>query len=65
MISKESSLKLGLVGKVPGDQFSLAPGSLAYLAPEVLLGKGKSQAADIWSLGVLLYELIHKVPPYG
>lgn len=50
---------------MPTDQFSLAPDSLAYLAPEVLLGKSKSQVADIWSLGALLYELIHKVPPYG
>ena len=33
------------------------PGTPAYLAPEILLGKSPSPASDLWSLGVMLYEM--------
>ncbi|HEY7059317.1 MAG TPA: protein kinase [Vicinamibacterales bacterium] len=32
-------------------------GTLAYLAPEVLLGQTADVRSDIWSLGVVLYEI--------
>jgi len=32
-------------------------GTLAYLAPEVLLGNQADERSDIWALGVLLYEI--------
>jgi eukaryotic-like serine/threonine-protein kinase len=32
-------------------------GTLAYIAPEVLLGQGADARVDIWSLGVVLYEM--------
>jgi cGMP-dependent protein kinase len=39
-------------------------GTPDYLAPEIMLGKGHDWGADCWSLGVLLYELTHGLPPF-
>jgi len=36
-----------------------------YLAPEVLMRKGYGQAADIWALGVVLFELAALVVPFS
>ena len=35
------------------------------MAPEVLGREGHNQAVDMWSLGVLLYELMVGAPPYN
>ncbi|KAL9087522.1 MAG: hypothetical protein Q9165_006633 [Trypethelium subeluteriae] len=39
-------------------------GTLAYLAPEVYMGKGYSCEVDWWSLGVLFYECIYNKRPF-
>ncbi|MEL7450266.1 MAG: HEAT repeat domain-containing protein [Pseudomonadota bacterium] len=39
-------------------------GSPKYMAPEQILGKKVDQRADIYSLGVILYELLCGKPPY-
>jgi hypothetical protein len=40
------------------------PGTLAYIAPERLDGKGATGAADIWSVGVILWEALAGRHPF-
>lgn len=39
-------------------------GTPEYIAPEVILGKGYNSSADVWSLGVIIYEMIYKRTPF-
>ena len=40
-------------------------GSPKYMAPEQILGKKVDERADIYSLGVILYEMLSGIPPYS
>lgn len=40
-------------------------GTPDYLAPEMINGTGHNEKLDIWTLGVLMYELLHGVPPFS
>lgn len=39
-------------------------GSLPYIAPEIQTGNGGGYKADMWSLGVLIYELFFGATPF-
>jgi len=40
-------------------------GTLSHMAPEVLLGRRADARADVWALGILLYELASGELPFG
>lgn len=52
---------------VPNQQAMLAtlPGTIPYLAPEVLEGHGATVQSDLFSLGVLLYEMVTGRLPFS
>ena len=39
-------------------------GTPAYVAPEIIRGKGHSFEVDVWSLGILLFEIIAGYTPF-
>ena len=40
-------------------------GTPDYLSPEMIRGTGHNEKLDIWTLGVLMYELLHGKPPFS
>ncbi|WP_300344914.1 protein kinase [Nesterenkonia sp.] len=39
-------------------------GTVAYISPELLSGEGADERADIYAVGILLYEMLTGVQPY-
>ena len=52
--------KVFLFGEYSQDRF----GTLAYSAPEILLGNNHHLGVDIWSMGVMLYVLLSGSFPF-
>jgi hypothetical protein len=61
-------LDFGLAQLEEADTLTAAgdvPGTLAYIAPERLAGREANGAADIWSVGVLLWEALAGKHPFS
>lgn len=39
-------------------------GTLDYISPEMFQKEGHDQQIDVWSIGVLTYELVNGKPPF-
>ena len=71
-LSVDSTVKLGDFGVATaagiGSGLQLPPGMAMgkkhYLAPEILAGEGRSQSADLFAVGVMLYELVVGYRPF-
>ena len=40
-------------------------GTYEYMAPEIYENEKYNGSVDVWSLGILLYEMIHGYSPFG
>ena len=67
LVGADGYLKLvnfGLAKTLEGKTYTLC-GTPEYLAPEVLLSKGHGLAADWWTLGIFIFEMIAGTVPFN
>ena len=67
MIDTSGYVKLidfGTAKQITNRTFTLL-GTPHYMAPEVIIGKGYNKFADLWSLGICLYEFLCAKVPFG
>lgn len=69
MLDNQGYVKLvdfGLAKKMSGSSrtFTIA-GTVYYMAPEIIKGKGYGLEVDVWSLGAMMFELVCGRLPFG
>lgn len=63
ILIKNNILKICDFGFV--NNFDLICGSPIYMAPELFKYKRYSKKSDIWSLGIIIYEMLNEILPYN
>lgn len=67
MVDKDGYPKMvdfGFAKVMKNKSFTLC-GTPEYLAPEIVLGRGYSNAVDFWALGVLIFEMMKGQSPFA
>ena len=70
MITRDGNAKLmdfglaKMIGQPSVTQEGVIVGTVAYIAPEVALGKGTDSRSDLYSFGAVLYEALSGKPPF-
>ncbi|PRP78125.1 aurora kinase A [Planoprotostelium fungivorum] len=67
LVGTDNTIKIGDFGwsvHAPTSRRTTLCGTLDYLPPEMVEGKPHGATADVWSLGVLLYEFLVGRPPF-
>ena len=57
-------IDFGLVGRVRTDDGGKIPGTVQYIAPEIFRGQQIDRRSDLYSLGVVLYQIVTGELPF-
>ncbi|KAJ3279106.1 spindle assembly checkpoint kinase, partial [Borealophlyctis nickersoniae] len=67
LIGADGALKIADFGwsvQAPDTRRTTLCGTLDYLPPEMIEGKGHNKSPDLWSLGILAYKFLVGIPPF-
>lgn len=67
LLNKEGNIKIcdfGWSAQTLAEKRTTYCGTYEYMSPEMLNKEPHDSSVDIWSLGILLYELINGSPPF-
>jgi len=67
LVGSDGEIKIGDFGwsvHAPSSKRETVCGTLDYLPPEMVEGRAHDKTADIWSVGILLYEFLVGRPPF-
>ena len=67
LLEADGNLKLtdfGICKQMTEDKIFEKVGTIHYMAPEIFKGNGYTFSADIWSFGILMYQLVGGEVPF-